>query len=45
MDNHQIFSNCFIVYCHLTKVSSQINQCMIFEPDELSITVSTLWYY
>ena len=43
-DTNQIFSNCFVViYCHLTKVSSQINNCTIFEPTELSITLSTLW--
>ena len=42
-DNNQIFRNCFvIIYCHLTKVSSQINKCIIFEPNELSITLSTL---
>ena len=44
-DNKQIFSNCFvIIYCHLTKVSAQLNKCIIFEPNELSITLSTLWY-
>ena len=44
MDNNQIFRNCFvIIYCHLTKVSSQINKCIIFDPIELSITLSTLW--
>ena len=38
MDNNQIFRNYFvIIYCHLTKVSSQINKCIIFEPNELSI--------
>ena len=43
-DNNQIFSNCFvIIYCHLTKVSSQINKCIIFEPNELSITLSIIW--
>ena len=44
-DNNQIFRNCFviIIYCHLTKVSSQINKCIIFEPNEISITLSTLW--
>ena len=42
-DNNQIFRNCFvIIYCHLTKGSSQINQCIIFEINELSITLSTL---
>ena len=43
-DYNQIFSNYFIVYCHLTKVLSQINKCIIFEPNELSITLSTLCY-
>ena len=44
MDNNQIFRNCFvIIYCHLTKVSSQINKCIIYEANELSITLSTLW--
>ena len=39
-DNNQIFKNCFvIIYCHLTKVSSQINKCIIFEPNEVSITL------
>ena len=39
-DNNQIFRNFFvIIYCHLTKVSSQINKCIIFEPNELSITL------
>ena len=42
-DNNQIFRNCFvIVYCDLTKVSSQINRRIIYEPNELSITLSTL---
>ena len=43
-DNNQIFRNCFIIYCHLTKVTCQINKCIIFEPNELFITLSTLWY-
>ena len=44
-DNHQIFRNCFvIIYCHRTKVSSQINKCIILKPNELSITLSNLWY-
>ena len=44
-DNNQIFRNCFvIIYCRLTKVSSQINKCIIFEPNKLSITLSTLWH-
>ena len=43
-DNNQISRNCFvIIYCHLRKVSSQINKCIIFEPNELYITLSTLW--
>ena len=43
-DNKQIFRNCFVfIYCHLTKVSSHINKWIIFEPNELSITLSTLW--
>ena len=42
--NNQIFRNCFVfIYCHLTKVSSQIDKCIIFEPNELSIILSTLW--
>ena len=42
--NNQIFRNWFaIIHYHLTKVSSRINKCIIFEPNELSITVSTLW--
>ena len=45
MDNNQIFRNWFvIIYCHLTKVSAQIIQCIIFERNELSITLSTLWF-
>ena len=45
IDNNQIFRNCFvIIYCHLTKVSCQINKFIIIEPNELSITLSTLWY-
>ena len=43
--NNQIFRNSFgIIYCHLTKVSAQTNKCIIFESDELSITLSTLCY-
>ena len=42
-DNNQIFRNYFvIIYCHLTKVSSQINKCVIFEPNELSITIYSM---
>ena len=44
-DNNQIFWNWFvIIHHHLTKVSAQIIQCIIFEHNELSITLSTLWY-
>ena len=44
MDNKQISRNCFIIIlCHLTKVWSQINKCIIFEHNKLSITLSTLW--
>ena len=42
-DNNQIFRNCFvIIHHHLTKVSAQIIQCIIFERSELSIILSTL---
>ena len=42
-DNNQIFRNWFvIIHRHLTKVSAQIIQCIIFERNELSITLSTL---
>ena len=45
-DNSQIFRNCFvIIYCHLTRLSSQINNSIILEPNELSITLSTLRLY
>ena len=44
-DNNQIFRNCFIIYFRLTKVSSQINKCIIFEPNELSVTLFTLYIY
>ena len=45
-DNNQISRNWFIIiHRHLTKVSSQIIQCIIFELNELSITLSTLWFY
>ena len=44
-DNNQIFRYWFvIVHRHLTKVSAQIIQCIIFERNELSITLSILWY-
>ena len=37
-DNNQIFWTWFvIIHCHLTKVSAQIIQCIIFERNELSI--------
>ena len=43
MYNNQFFRYCFgIIYCHLTKVSAQINKCIIFEPDELSITLDPI---
>ena len=46
MDNNQILRNCFVIICcHLTKVSSQINKCLIFEPNELSITLSTIYLH
>ena len=42
--NNQIFRNCFvIIHCHLTKISARINKCKTFEPNKLSITLSTLW--
>ena len=42
--DNQIFRNCFvIIYCHLKKVSSQINKCIIFEPNELSIVYNTIY--
>ena len=42
-DNNQTFRNCFvIIHFHPTKVSSQINKCIIFEPNELSVTLSQL---
>ena len=45
-DNNQIFMNWFvIIHRHLTKVSAQIIQCIIFERNEFSITLSTLWVY
>ena len=41
--NNQIFRNWFvIIHRHLTKVSGQIIRCIIFERNELSITLSTL---
>ena len=45
-DNTQTFINWFvIIHRHLTKVSAQIIQCIIFERNKLSITLSTLWCY
>ena len=41
-ENNQIFRNCFII-CHLTKVSSQINKCIIFEPNELYNTMYSMY--
>ena len=44
-DNNQIFRIWFvIIHRDLTKVSAQIIQCIIFERNELSITLSTLFY-
>ena len=34
-----------MILCHLTKVSAQINKCIIFEANELSVTLSTLWLH
>ena len=46
MDNNQIFRNWFvIIHRHLTKVSAQIIQCIIFERNELSLTISTLCFH
>ena len=45
-DNNQILRNWFvIIHCHLTKISAQIIQCIIFERNELYITLSTQCYY
>ena len=42
-DNNQIFSNWFIIiHHHLTKVSAQIIHCIIFERNELSITIYSM---
>ena len=44
--NNKIFRNCFaIIHCDPTKVSAPINKCIIFETNELSITLSTQWKY
>ena len=43
-DNNQIFRNWFvIIHRHLTKVSAQLIQCIIFELNELSITLYLLY--
>ena len=40
--NNQIFRNWLVIInYHLTKVSSQINKCIIFEPKKNSITLSS----
>ena len=45
-DNNKISRNWFvIIHRHLTKVSAQIIQCIIFGRNELSITLSTLWFH
>ena len=42
LTDNQIFGNWFvIIHHHLTKVSAQIIQCIIFQRNELSITRST----
>ena len=39
-DKNEIFTNWFVIIRrHLTKVSAQIIQCIIFERNELSITI------
>ena len=46
MDSDQIFRNYFVgLHYHLCKISSQIIECIIFAPYELSITIiySMLW--
>ena len=43
MNNNQIIRNCLvIIYCYLTKVSSQINKCTIFEPNEFSLSIYSM---
>ena len=43
--NYHMLRNCFfIIHYHLTKGSARINNCITFEPNELSCTPSTLWY-
>ena len=45
MGSNQIFRNCFVIYCHLTKFSSQINKCIIFESNELYRLYNTILVY
>ena len=42
--DNQIFRNWFIIYWHLTKISVEINKCLILEPNELSITTTIMIY-
>ena len=42
-DNNQIFRNWFVIIHHLTKVLAQIIQRIIFELNELSITLSVMF--
>ena len=46
MNRNQIFRNDFVgLHYHLCKISSQIIECIIFAPNELSIiTIHALWY-
>ena len=41
-DNNQIFRNWFIIHSHLTKVSAQIIQCIIFERNESHNTIYSM---
>ena len=42
-DNNQIFRNLFVfIHRHLTKVSAQIIQCIIFESNELYNTIYSM---
>ena len=42
-DNNKNFRNWFVfIHRHLAKVLAQIIQCIVFERNELSITLSTL---
>ena len=44
MHNIQMFMNCFVIIHYiLPKVSTRRNKCIIFEPNVLSITLSTIW--